>query len=44
MRRLAPFEEWMVEEVGMSADQVEALRLLPALEILVSRIEAAPLS
>jgi hypothetical protein len=35
------FEEWAVEAAGLTEEQVETLRLLPALEILVSRIEAA---
>jgi hypothetical protein len=36
-----PFQHWAVDEVGLTPDEVDALRLLPALEILVSRIEAA---
>jgi hypothetical protein len=43
MRPRSPFEEWAVVDAGLTAAQVDALRLLPALEILVSRIEAARL-
>ena len=41
MRQVASFAEWAVEEAGFTADEVERLKVVPALEVLVSRIEAA---
>ena len=41
MRQAASFAEWAVEEAGFTADEVERLKVVPALEVLVSRIEAA---
>lgn len=41
MRQAAAFAEWAVEEAGFTADEVERLKVVPALEVLVSRIEAA---
>lgn len=41
MTQAVPFADWAVEEAGLTADEVEALKLVPALEVLVSRIESA---
>jgi hypothetical protein len=41
MRQAASFAEWAVEEAGFTVDEVERLKVVPALEVLVSRIEAA---
>lgn len=41
MTQAQSFAEWAVEEAGLTAGEVEALKIVPALEVLVSRIEAA---
>ena len=41
MTQAVSFAEWAVEEAGLTADEVEALKIVPALEVLVSRIESA---
>jgi len=41
MTRPESFEDWAAEQVGLSDDEVAALKLTPVLDVFISRIEAA---
>jgi hypothetical protein len=35
------FVDWVVDELGLTEDQVEAIKLIPVFDVFISRVEAA---